>query len=169
MVPFKEHFITLARAPGCWVVGLRFNLLLLWRSGCRPVVVGLKVPLNSVLKKYSAGSGILIQAKIKASAWKTIRKTQYSCYEKYFQVFRGFSKKSYPEKARSFTILLAKDNYKFSSAPENCGVQCWRSFSSLGHEPPRWPDSRWIPFLLSGHAKPLFHWDQAKWLYISGT
>ena len=38
-----------------------------------------------------------LKAKIKASAWKTIRKTQYSCYKNYFQVFRGFSKKSYPE------------------------------------------------------------------------
>ena len=38
-----------------------------------------------------------LKPKIKASAWKTIRKTQYSCYENYFQVFRGFSKKSYPE------------------------------------------------------------------------
>ena len=38
-----------------------------------------------------------LKAKVKASAWKTIRKTQYSCYENYFQVFRGFSKKSYPE------------------------------------------------------------------------
>ena len=37
------------------------------------------------------------KAKIKASAWKTIRKTQYDDYEDYFQVFRGFSKKSYPE------------------------------------------------------------------------
>ena len=48
-----------------------------------------------------------LKAKIKASAWQIIRKTQYSCYDNYFQVFRGFSKKSYPEKARSFTILLA--------------------------------------------------------------
>ena len=38
-----------------------------------------------------------LKAKIKASAWKTIRKTQYDNYEDYFQVFRGFSKKSYPE------------------------------------------------------------------------
>ena len=112
----------------------------------------LEVPLNSLLRKYSAGSGILIlvypgsvyahpqaytraytfaclsvttycnsvsqteevwinetclKAKIKASAWQIIRKTQCSCYDNYFQVFRGFSKKSYPEKARSFTILLA--------------------------------------------------------------
>ena len=38
-----------------------------------------------------------LKAKTKASAWKTIRKTQYNSYEDYFQVFRGFSKKSYPE------------------------------------------------------------------------
>ena len=38
-----------------------------------------------------------LKAKIKASAWKTIRETQYNSYEDYFQVFRGFSKKSYPE------------------------------------------------------------------------
>ena len=38
-----------------------------------------------------------LKAKIKASAWKTIRKTQYSCYENYFQVFWGFSKKNYPD------------------------------------------------------------------------
>ena len=38
-----------------------------------------------------------LKAKIKASAWKTIRKTQYDNHEDYFQVFRGFSKKSYPE------------------------------------------------------------------------
>ena len=31
--------------------------------------------------------------------WKTIRKTQYDNYEGYFQVFRGFSKKSYPSSA----------------------------------------------------------------------
>ena len=48
----------------------------------------------------SGGVGVfvnVIKAKIKASAWKTIRKTQYDNYEDYFQVFRGFSKKSYPE------------------------------------------------------------------------
>ena len=42
-----------------------------------------------------------LKAKIKASAWKTIRKTQYDNYEDYFQVFRGFSKKSYPAKTKS--------------------------------------------------------------------
>ena len=50
-----------------------------------------------------------LKAKIKASAWKTIRKTQYSCYENYFQVFRGFSKKSYPER---FTITSKEDKFK---------------------------------------------------------
>ena len=43
-------------------------------------------------KKY-----LIFKGKIKASAWKTIRKTQYDRYEDYFQVFRGFSKKSYPD------------------------------------------------------------------------
>ena len=43
-------------------------------------------------------------AKVKASAWKTIRKTQYNRYEDYFQVFRGFSKKSYPEMQNNNSI-----------------------------------------------------------------
>ena len=47
------------------------------------------------------------KAKIKASTWKTIRKTQYDNYEDYFQVFRGFSKKSYPEKV----ILKSVNRY----------------------------------------------------------
>ena len=46
-----------------------------------------------------------LKAKIKASAWKTIRKTQYDNYEDYFQVFRGFSKKSYPE-IYSYLIII---------------------------------------------------------------
>ena len=47
-----------------------------------------------------------LKAKVKASAWKTIRKTQYSCYENYFQVFRGFSKKSYPEIYNDQVIVI---------------------------------------------------------------
>ena len=60
MVLFEEHFVTLARAPVCWVVGLSFNLLPFWRSRCRPVVVGSWGPFKLPTKKYSAGSGILI-------------------------------------------------------------------------------------------------------------
>lgn len=42
-----------------------------------------------------------LKAKIKASAWKTIRKTWYSSYENHFQVFQGFSEKNYPEYIKS--------------------------------------------------------------------
>ena len=57
-----------------------------------------------------------LKAKIKASAWKTIRKTQYDNYEDYFQVFRGFSKKSYPEKLYLFVqfMYIAKENEMIS-------------------------------------------------------
>ena len=58
----------------------------------------------------------MAKAKIKASAWKAIRKTQYDNYEDYFQVFRGFSKKSYPEKQTMGSILaiLCKANYRIT-------------------------------------------------------
>ena len=45
------------------------------------------------------------KAKVKASAWKTIRKTRYNIYEDYFQVFRGFSKKSYPENLKNKKLI----------------------------------------------------------------
>ena len=44
----------------------------------------------------------------------TIRKTQYSCYENYFQVFLCFSKESYPE-----YIHISKD-VNFVSIGINC-------------------------------------------------
>ena len=60
-----------------------------------------------------------LKAKIKASAWKTIRKTQYSCYENYFQVFRCFSKKSYPQvfrnKDTTSSITKIRDKMYFNS------------------------------------------------------
>ena len=40
----------------------------------------------------------------------TIRKTQYNSYEDYFQVFRGFSKKSYPE-TYIWSLFKATKNY----------------------------------------------------------
>ena len=46
---------------------------------------------------------------MKASAWKTIHKTQYNSYEDYFQVFRGFSKESYPETKHSSTKIQIKN------------------------------------------------------------
>ena len=36
---------------------------------------------------------------VKASAWKTIRKTQYDNYEDYFQVFRGFQQEKLPRES----------------------------------------------------------------------
>ena len=55
----------------------------------------LSIKKSNFGRKWDINSKLIL--KIKASAWKTIRETQYNSYDDYFQVFRGFSKKRYPE------------------------------------------------------------------------
>ena len=66
-----------------------------WNINSKLILITIVLSFTNSLKRTSLYFSL--KAKIKASAWKTIRETQYNSYDDYFQVFRGFSKKSYPE------------------------------------------------------------------------
>ena len=66
-----------------------------WDINSKLILITIVLSFTNSLKRTSLYFSL--KAKIKASASKTIRETQCNSYDDYFQVFRGFSKKSYPE------------------------------------------------------------------------
>ena len=68
-----------------------------WDINSKLILITIVLSFTKSLKCTSLYFSLKAKIKASACARKTIRETQYNSYDDYFQVFRGFSRKSYPE------------------------------------------------------------------------